>query len=99
MKALYKSILFASLLGCVAFLSGCAPFGMGFATPVPMQPWVADRIEDRLLNKNDHRTPILPAIPPGHRSYCEDPPDASGDFADDAESDAWDTVYLRRVPG
>src|SRR5262245_61905516 len=76
MKALYKAILLASVLGFVTFLSGCSPFGMGFLTPIPMQPWVADHIEERLVNKNDHRTPVLPAIPPGHRSFCEDPPDA-----------------------
>jgi hypothetical protein len=58
------------------FLSGCvSPFGMGFATPIPMQPWVGYQIEDRLMNKNDNRTTILPPIPPGHRPYCEDPPD------------------------
>jgi hypothetical protein len=28
-----------------------------------------------LENKHDGQVPILPAIPPGHRPYCEDPPD------------------------
>jgi hypothetical protein len=56
--------------------SGCInPLGMGVFTPIPMQPWVADRISERLCNKNDFRTPILPPIPPGHRPLCEDPPD------------------------
>ena len=27
------------------------------------------------MHKNDHRTPIMPPIPPGHRPMCEDPPD------------------------
>src|SRR5262249_5997522 len=36
---------------------------------------VADHIADKLDNRNDHRVPILPAIPPGHRPYCEDAPD------------------------
>ena len=76
MRTLCKRLLMASWLGSLIFVVGCSPFGMGFATPIPMQPWVADRIEERWLNKNDHRTPILPPIPPGHRSYCEDPPDA-----------------------
>ena len=59
-------------------LSGCvSPLSMGFLTPVPIQPWVPTQIEERLLNKNDHRTPVLPPIPPGHRPYCEDPPDHS----------------------
>lgn len=72
MKRLRKSLFLAGILLAPAFLTGC---GMGLATPIPMQPWVADRIEERLVNKNDHRVPILPAIPPGHRAYCEDPPD------------------------
>jgi hypothetical protein len=57
-------------------LTGCVnPLGMGFATPVPMQPWVADRIEERWLYKTDSRSPVLPPIPPGHRPFCEDKPD------------------------
>lgn len=55
--------------GCVNLLS------MGIFTPVPIPPWVAERMEERLCNKSDHRTPILPPIPPGHRPLCEDPPD------------------------
>jgi hypothetical protein len=59
-----------------AFGSGCLnPLALGVFTPVPMQPWVADRINERLMNKNDFRTPILPPIPPGHRPLCEDAPD------------------------
>ena len=54
---------------------GCNPFGMGFATPIPIQPWVADRIEERLKYQNDHKTAVLPPIPAGHRPLCEDPPD------------------------
>jgi hypothetical protein len=56
--------------------SGCFHFwGMGVATPIPVQPWVTENIQERIMNKNDHRTPILPPIPPGHRPLCEDPPD------------------------
>jgi hypothetical protein len=59
-----------------AFASGCINLlGMGFWTPIPVQPWVAESIQERIMNKNDHRTPILPPIPPGHRPLCEDPPD------------------------
>lgn len=77
MKTPGKQLFVAAVLASSAFVCGCTPFGMGFLTPVPMQPWVADRIEERLVNKSDNRTPILPAIPPGHRPYCEDPPDAA----------------------
>lgn len=76
MKRRVRGILAWGVLALAGLASGCInPFGMGFATPIPVQPWVADRIEERLMNKNDHRTPILPPIPPGHRPLCEDPPD------------------------
>ncbi|MBI2807538.1 MAG: hypothetical protein HYX68_21365 [Planctomycetes bacterium] len=72
MKDLRKWLFVAGVLSIPSFLSGC---GMGLATPVPVQPWVADQIKDRFESRNDHKVPILPAIPPGHRAYCEDPPD------------------------
>jgi hypothetical protein len=76
MRRLRKLLLLAGALGMPSLTSGCInPFAMGIYTPVPMQPWVADRIEERLNNKSDRRTPILPPIPPGHRPLCEDPPD------------------------
>ena len=58
----------------VAGLSGCIPPGFGIA-PIPVMPWVAERMEEKICNKNDYRTPILPPIPPGYRPLCEDPPD------------------------
>ena len=71
-----RRLLQAGILLIPWLLSGCLnPFGMGFLTPIPMQPWVGDRIAERLDNKNDSRAPVLPPIPPGHRPYCEDPPD------------------------
>ncbi|HZZ82597.1 MAG TPA: hypothetical protein VFE62_29125 [Gemmataceae bacterium] len=75
MNILRKWLFLACLLGGSSLMCGCVPLGMGFGTPIPMQPWVGDRIEERFVGKNDSRTPILPAIPPGHRPYCEDPPD------------------------
>jgi hypothetical protein len=75
MKSLRRWLFLASVMLAPAFLSGCSPFGLGFATPIPMQPWVAEFVEERLVNKNDHRTPVLPPIPPGHIPLCEDPPD------------------------
>lgn len=54
---------------------GCNPVGMGFLTPVPVQPWVAERMEDKYMHKNDHRTPVMPPIRPGFPApLCEDPP-------------------------
>lgn len=76
MKRLRQLLLAAAAVALPGLTSGCInPFAMGFATPIPMQPWVADRIEERLSNKSDTRTPILPPIPPGFRPICEDPPD------------------------
>jgi hypothetical protein len=55
--------------------SGCTPFSLGFLTPIPVQPWVADRMEDKFLHKNDYRTPIMPPIREGFPPpVCEDPP-------------------------
>jgi hypothetical protein len=64
------SLLAVSLLG-----SGCYPYSMGIFTPIPIMPWVPERMEEKLCIKNDYRTPILPPIPAGYRPLCEDPPD------------------------
>jgi hypothetical protein len=73
LRTLFKAFV-AGLLPTVA--SGCLnPLMLGVFTPFPIQPWVPDRINERLMNKNDFRTPILPPIPPGYRPICEDPPD------------------------
>ena len=59
----------------VPMFSGCNPLGMGFLTPVPVQPWVSERIEDKYLHKNDWRTPIMPPVREGFPPpVCEDPP-------------------------
>ena len=74
-KRLLSVGLLLQLLSLPAFLTGCVnPLSMGFATPIPVPPWVPDRIQDRFEGKNDHRVPVLPPIPPGYRPYCEDPP-------------------------
>jgi len=40
-----------------------------------VQPWVADRMQERYQFNNDHRTPILPPIRDGFPDpVCEDPP-------------------------
>ena len=55
---------------------GCLPFSMGIATPIPMPPWVTERMQEKYCNQNDHRTPILPGIRDGFPPpLCEDPPD------------------------
>jgi hypothetical protein len=64
------------LTGCTPFSPGFYPFSMGLFTPIPVPAWVSTRIEDKLGNKNDYRTAILPPIQPGlPLPACEDPPD------------------------
>jgi hypothetical protein len=77
MRKLGRGLFGTPLVLLAALTSGCgiSPFSMGLATPIPMQPWVGDRIEERLVNRHDFKAPILPPIPPGFRPYCEDPPD------------------------
>src|SRR5262249_54456521 len=59
-------------------LAGCNPFGMGIATPIPVPPWVTERMEEKYCWKNDFRTPIMPPIREGFPPpLCEDPPDES----------------------
>src|SRR5215471_10467184 len=58
--------------------SGCAWYSMGLATPIPVPPWVTERMEEKYCWKNDFRTPILPPIIEGYPPpLCEDPPDES----------------------
>lgn len=64
------------LVGCFPWGGGIAPFSAGLATPIPVPPWVSTKIEERLQNKNDFRTAILPPVRPGFPDpKCEDPPD------------------------
>jgi hypothetical protein len=53
------------------------PFSMGFATPVPVPPWVTENLERKYAwNKTDFRTVIMPPIREGFPPpVCEDPPD------------------------
>ena len=43
-------------------LTGCVPMSMGIFTPMPMPPWVTDRMEEKFCHKNDYRTAIMPPI-------------------------------------
>jgi hypothetical protein len=65
------------LLAAVAMplAAGCNPLALGFLTPIPVQPWTAERIEDKYVHKNDFRTPIMPPIRDGFPPpVCEDLP-------------------------
>lgn len=74
MSWLRRSFLLLVSLAPVA-ATGCTPWGAGILTPVPVQPWMADRLEDKYMHKNDHRTPIMPPIKDGFPPpMCEDAP-------------------------
>src|SRR3712207_4704943 len=54
---------------------GCNPLSRGFLTPVPVPPWVTERMEQKFAHKNDGRVPIMPPIRAGYPDpICEDPP-------------------------
>jgi hypothetical protein len=55
---------------------GCVPYSMGIFTPVPVPPWVYERMQEKYTNNNDFRTPVMPPILPGFPPpLCEDAPD------------------------
>jgi hypothetical protein len=56
--------------------TGCQPLSMGIFTPIPVPPWVTERMEEKYQYLNDFRTPVLPPIREGFPPpLCEDPPD------------------------
>jgi hypothetical protein len=67
---------------------GCFPTGLGLLTPIPVQPWVAERMEQKLNHRNDGRVPIMPPIADG-----KPPP-----ICEDAPSDAEVLRAIPRVP-
>ena len=69
------TLIAGALLAPVMF-AGCNPYGMGIFTPIPVPPWVSERMEEKYCFKNDFRTAIMPPIRPGFPPpICEDPPD------------------------
>jgi hypothetical protein len=58
-----------------AYATGCYPLAMGVLTPVPIPPWVSERMEEKYGHKNDGRVPIMPPVRDGvPPPICEDPP-------------------------
>ncbi len=56
--------------------SGCFPLSMGIFTPIPVPPWVTERMEEKYCYDKDFKTPVLPPIRPGFPPpTCEDEPD------------------------
>jgi hypothetical protein len=86
MAKVRTGLLFAVVLLVPVAGTGCAspfpvptnPFSMGIVTPIPIPPWVTERMEEKYCWKNDFRTPIMPPIREGYPPpVCEDPPDES----------------------
>jgi hypothetical protein len=76
MNKVRTALLLAGALLALGVGNGCYnPFVMGVATPIPIPPWVAEYMEEKVCPSSDYKTPILPPIPPGYRPFCEDPPD------------------------
>lgn len=58
-----------------ALAAGCNPFSLGLLTPIPVQPWVAERMDQKYNHRNDGRVPIMPPIRDGYPPpICEDAP-------------------------
>lgn len=56
-------------------VAGCNPLTLGLLTPWPVQPWTAERMDQKLSHKNDGRVPIMPPVRSGYPApICEDPP-------------------------
>ncbi|HVK09684.1 MAG TPA: hypothetical protein VM597_12995 [Gemmataceae bacterium] len=74
MTWLRRSVL-ALLAASPLAAAGCNPLTMGLLTPVPVQPWMSERLAEKYEHKNDHRAAIMPPIRDGYPPpLCEDPP-------------------------
>jgi hypothetical protein len=76
MRKLKPVLWLAGAILVPAAITGCSPYTMGIFTPIPVPPWVTERMEEKYCYKNDFKTPIMPPIREGFPPpLCEDPPD------------------------
>jgi hypothetical protein len=80
-----RHLLLVAAVVLPVVMSGCNPFTIGIFTPIPVQPWVAERMSDKKEHRNDGRVPIMPPI-----NYAYPPP-----ICEDAPSDR---EILRAMP-
>ncbi len=75
MSRIRRHLLLLAAAAVPALSAGCNPFTLGLLTPIPIQPWVAERMDDKYNHQNDGRVPIMPPIRDGFPPpICEDPP-------------------------
>lgn len=76
MRRMRKTLMLLAVFGLAAGSVGCFnPLAMGVLTPVPVQPWFTERMDEKYSHPNDFRTPVMPPILPGSPPpICEDPP-------------------------
>src|SRR3984957_18733437 len=68
--------LWAFMLATPLGVGGCTGiFSMRLFTPLPVPPWVTERMQERYCWKNDFRPPVLPPTPEGKEVHCEAQPD------------------------
>lgn len=74
-----RSLLLAAAVIAPCAFAGCLPFtpwSMGIGTPIPVAPWVTERMEEKYKYDRDFQTPVLPPIRAGFPPpTCEDQPD------------------------
>jgi hypothetical protein len=75
MGKVQKTVLLAAAVVLPMAAVGCMPLSMGIFTPIPIPPWVTERMEEKYCFPNEYRTPILPPIREGFPPpLCEDAP-------------------------
>lgn len=72
MARMRTSLTLGAMLAA-ALAGGCTSYQA--LTPIPVMPWVTDRMEDKYVHQNDKRTPVLPPIRDGFPApRCQDEP-------------------------
>jgi hypothetical protein len=75
MARIRRYLLLLATAVAPALTVGCNPLTLGLWTPIPVQPWVAERMDAKFNHRNDGRAPIMPPIRDGYPPpICEDPP-------------------------
>jgi hypothetical protein len=75
MARLRRQLWLLAVAGLVGAGAGCNPLSMGFLTPVPVPPWVTERMEQKYTHNKDGKAPIMPPLRAGYPDpICEDAP-------------------------